>query len=68
MAEPFLDQPKSKRGFASISPERLREIARKGGKSVPAENRAFSKPKDLAYEAGRKGGHSSGRHRQRKTS
>jgi uncharacterized protein len=53
------EQPKkSKRGFASMNPERQREIARKGGKSVPAEKRSFSKNSDLAASAGRKGGQS----------
>ncbi|MBZ6075894.1 stress-induced protein [Microvirga sp. WGZ8] len=33
-----------------------REIAKKGGESVPAEERSFSKDRDLASEAGRKGG------------
>jgi uncharacterized protein len=52
------EQPraKSKRGFASMSPEKRREIARKGGKAVPAEMRSFSKSADLASAAGRKGG------------
>lgn len=53
------DQPKSKRGFASMSPEKRREIARKGGASVPADKRTFSKDKDLAASAGQKGGSSS---------
>ena len=35
-------KPKSKRGFASMSPEKQREIASKGGKSVPAEKRSFA--------------------------
>jgi general stress protein YciG len=55
-----MDKPKttkSKRGFASMSSERQREIARKGGKSVPAEKRAFSNP-EIAAAAGRKGGSS----------
>lgn len=47
---------KSKRGFASMDPEKRREIARKGGSSVPAEKRAFSKDKSLAAVAGKKGG------------
>jgi uncharacterized protein len=46
----------SRRGFASMNPERQREIASKGGKSVPAEKRSFSQNRDLAAEAGRKGG------------
>ena len=49
---------KSKRGFASMSPERRSEIARKGGLSVKAENRAFSKDRALASNAGKKGGQS----------
>ncbi|MCP1539987.1 general stress protein [Methylorubrum extorquens] len=44
------------RGFASLSPERRKEIASKGGRSIPAESRAFSKNPELARAAGRKGG------------
>ena len=47
---------KSRRGFASMSPEKRREIASKGGKSVAPENRSFSKDRSLAARAGRKGG------------
>jgi general stress protein YciG len=47
---------KQRRGFAAMSEERRREIARKGGASVPSEKRSFSKNKELATEAGRKGG------------
>jgi len=57
------DEPKkkSRRGFASMSPERQREIARMGGSSVPAEKRSFSQDRTLASTAGRKGGeHSKG--------
>ena len=46
----------SNRGFASMDEEKQREIARKGGESVPAEKRSFSKDPELASEAGRKGG------------
>ena len=46
----------SKRGFASMDPERRREIAAKGGRSVPKEARGFSRNPELASEAGRKGG------------
>lgn len=61
------DKPDRKhlRGFASLSPERRREIAAKGGGSVPAEKRSFSQNRTLAAEAGRKGGESS--HGARKT-
>lgn len=48
--------PRSRRGFAAMNPERRREIARKGGASVPGEKRSFSKNRDLAASAGRKGG------------
>jgi general stress protein YciG len=51
----------SNRGFASMDPDKQREIARKGGESVPADQRSFSKDPALAREAGRKGGeHSHG--------
>lgn len=48
----------SKRGFASMSPEKQREIASMGGKSVKPENRSFSQDRSLAAEAGRRGGQS----------
>lgn len=51
----------SKRGFASMNIERQREIASKGGRSVPADKRSFSQDRELASNAGRKGGQSSGR-------
>lgn len=44
------------RGFASMDPERRAELARKGGLSAKPENRPFSKDKDLASRAGKKGG------------
>ncbi len=49
----------SKRGFASMDPARQREIARKGGASVPSEKRSFSQDRNLAAQAGRKGGEAS---------
>jgi general stress protein YciG len=49
---------KSKRGFASMDPEKQREIARMGGMSVLAGKRSFSQNPSLAAEAGRKGGQS----------
>jgi len=48
----------SKRGFAAMSFEKRRELASKGGKSVPKNKRSFSKNSDLAASAGRKGGKS----------
>ena len=47
---------KRKRGLACLSPERRREIASMGGKSVPPEKRAFARNAALAAEAGRIGG------------
>ena len=47
------------RGFAAMDAERRREIARKGGASVPSEKRSFAKDRDLAAQAGRKGGEAS---------
>ena len=48
--------PSGKRGFASMTPERRKEIASKGGKSVKPENRSFASNRDLAAKAGKKGG------------
>lgn len=48
----------SSRGFASMDEDKQREIAKKGGESVPPEKRTFSKDHELAAEAGRKGGES----------
>lgn len=48
----------SPRGFAAMDSNKQREIARKGGESVPAEKRSFSQNRQLAAAAGRKGGHS----------
>jgi len=49
-------KPKSKRGFASMTPERRREIAAKGGRNVPVTSRYFSQSHQNAAEAGRIGG------------
>ncbi len=48
----------SNRGFASMDQSKQREIASKGGQSVPNEKRSFSRNRGLAAEAGRKGGQS----------
>lgn len=39
-----------------MDPEKQREIASKGGKSVPKNKRSFAQNKDLATSAGRAGG------------
>lgn len=56
------DQSPRPRGFAAMSAEKRTELARKGGKSIAPEKRSFSQNRDLAVEAGRKGG-SKGRQR-----
>jgi general stress protein YciG len=48
----------SDRGFAAMDEKKQREIARKGGQSVPPGERSFSKDPELASQAGRKGGQS----------
>lgn len=58
MTEAKSPRPTSTRGFASMDQARQREIARKGGESVPAAKRSFSRNPELAAEAGRKGGES----------
>ena len=50
------DRPKSRRGFAAMSPEMRSHLARMGGKATPPEKRAFSKDHELARTAGAKGG------------
>lgn len=49
----------SNRGFAAMDEAKQREIARKGGASVPDEKRSFSQDRNLASAAGRKGGEAS---------
>jgi uncharacterized protein len=52
------DRKTSNRGFAPLDEDKQRDIARKGGESVPDEKRGFTKDHELASEAGRKGGQS----------
>lgn len=49
---------KALRGFAAMDQRRQREIASKGGQSVPDAKRSFSQNHALAAAAGRKGGQS----------
>jgi len=52
-----VDEPKkSTRGFASMDPEKRREVASLGGKSVPREKRSFALDSTLASRAGGKSG------------
>jgi general stress protein YciG len=46
----------AERGFAAMDERKQREIASKGGQSVPSQKRSFSQNPHLAAEAGRKGG------------
>jgi hypothetical protein len=50
----------SNRGFGSMDERKQHDVASKGGQSVPAEERSFSKDRELASEAGRKGGEAKG--------
>lgn len=59
MAQKSQSTGTSNRGFASMDAAKQREIASKGGQSVPAAKRSFSQDRRLAAEAGRKGGQSS---------
>ncbi|MBL8961728.1 MAG: hypothetical protein JNJ98_17845 [Gemmatimonadetes bacterium] len=47
---------KSKRGFASMDPQRQREIASKGGRAAHAKGTAHEWSKEEARQAGHKGG------------
>ncbi len=57
--EPQSSKTPARRGFAAMDKDRQREIARKGGASVPDEKRSFSQDRRLAAAAGRKGGEAS---------
>jgi uncharacterized protein len=46
----------SKRGFASMDPQKQKDIARKGGKAAHSKGVAHEWTPDEAREAGRKGG------------
>lgn len=49
----------SNRGFASMDPERQREIAAEGGRAAHASGNAHEFTSEEAREAGRKGGQAS---------
>ena len=52
----MVEQKKGKRGFGSMDPERVREIARTGGKAAHASGRAHQFTAEEARVAGSKGG------------
>lgn len=54
----------SNRGFASMDPEKQREIASKGGKAAHEQGTAHEFTSEEAREAGRKGGEAVSRDRQ----
>ena len=47
---------KERRGFASMTPEKQREIASKGGRAAHAKGTAHEWTSEEARQAGRKGG------------
>jgi general stress protein YciG len=59
MTENGETRPTGKQGFASMDASKQREIASKGGSSVPPEKRPFARNHELAAAAGRKGGEAS---------
>ena len=50
------NERKERRGFASMSPEKQREIASKGGRAAHEKGTAHEWTADEARSAGRKGG------------
>ncbi|WP_121352213.1 KGG domain-containing protein [Flavisolibacter nicotianae] len=56
-------QPKSRRGFAAMSPERQRAIASQGGRAAHQQGVAHEWSSEEAKEAGKKGGQISGKKR-----
>jgi general stress protein YciG len=49
-------EQKERRGFASMTPEKQREIASKGGRAAHAKGTAHEWTSEEARQAGRKGG------------
>ena len=60
MSENRTETPKSRRGFAAMSPERQREIARIGGRAAHEQGVAHQWSKEEAKAAGQKGGRAAG--------
>jgi len=57
------ERTKSIRGFAAMSPEKQKEIARKGGRMAHEQGVAHQWSSEEARAAGRKGGQSRGKNR-----
>ena len=56
---------KSNRGFASMDPQRQREIASEGGRAAHEKGTAHEFTSEEAREAGRKGGQARSQNRRR---
>jgi len=50
------ERPKDRRGFASMAPEKQKQIASRGGKAAHAQGTAHTWTSQEARIAGRKGG------------
>jgi len=50
------ENTKALKGFALLSLEERKVVSSKGGKAMESKNRSFSRSRDLAVAAGRKGG------------
>ncbi len=59
---------KSNRGFASMDPERQRQIASEGGKAAHEKGTAHEFTSEEAREAGRKGGQARSANRKKAAS
>lgn len=59
---------KSNRGFASMDPERQRQIASEGGKAAHEKGTAHEFTSEEAREAGRKGGQARSMNRKKSMS
>ena len=59
------NQGKSNRGFASMDPERQRQIAREGGKAAHEKGTAHEFTSEEARAAGRKGGQARSQNRKK---
>lgn len=57
---------KSRRGFASMKPDKQRQIASKGGRAAHRSGRAHEFTSEEAREAGRKGGKARSRNARRR--
>jgi uncharacterized protein len=55
-AKARMNERKERRGFASMSPEKQREIASKGGRAAHQKGTAHEWTSEEARSAGRKGG------------